>query len=187
MDEQHTFDADAAESLEEVVRYRYLSRDELVGALNPTGDEDVVDLGSGTGFYTRDVAPYVGTVRAVDLQPEMHEHFRAEGVPDNVEVVSAGIAEMPFGDSTFDAAYSTMTFHEIVSEASLAAVRRVLRPGARFVVVDWSAEGEGERGPPLTARYGPEQAAQRIEDAGFEVKNWSGRPETFLVVAAVPT
>lgn len=186
MDEHHTFDPTAAEKLEDVVRYRYLSRDELVGALAPSGDEDVVDLGSGTGFYTRDVAPYVGSVRAVDLQPDMHEHFRSEGVPDNVEVVTAGVADMPFGDSTLDAAYSTMTFHEFVSNEALAEVKRVLRPGARFVVVDWSSEGEGERGPPQEARYGPEQAAQRIEDAGFVVNHWSGRPETFLVVAAVP-
>ncbi|MFW6003336.1 MAG: class I SAM-dependent methyltransferase [Halanaeroarchaeum sp.] len=187
MDEHHTFDADSAEKLEEVVRYRYLSRDELVGALQPTGDEDVADLGSGTGFYTRDVAPYVGVVHAVDLQPEMHEHFRSRGVPDNVEVVSAGIADMPFEDSTLDAAYSTMTFHEIVSDVALAEIGRVLRPGARFVVVDWSSEGESERGPPREARYGPEQAVQRLEEAGFDVENWSGRPETFLVVAAAPS
>lgn len=186
MDEHHTFDPAAADKLEDVIRYRYLSRDELVGALDPTDDDDVIDLGSGTGFYTRDVAPYVGTLRAVDLQSDMHEHFRSVGIPENVEVVTAGVADMPFDDSSLDAAYSTMTFHEIVSDESLAEIRRVLRPGARFVVVDWSKEGEEERGPPREARYGPEEAAHRLAEAGFDVENWSGRPETFLVTATAP-
>lgn len=182
----HTFDPESAEKLEEDVRYRYLSRDELVDALEPDPDDEVVDLGSGTGFYTRDVAPYVGTVRALDLQPEMHEHFRDAGLPDNVTQVTAGVEDMPFDDSSLDAAYATMTFHEFVSDDALAEVARVLRPGARLVVVDWSAEGEGERGPPLEARYGPQEAAAELEAGGFAVERVRGRPETFFVTATLP-
>ncbi|MFB6070284.1 MAG: class I SAM-dependent methyltransferase [Halanaeroarchaeum sp.] len=182
----HTFDPEAAAKLEDVDRYRYLSRDELVGGLAVDESDAVVDLGSGTGFYTRDVAQYAGTVHAVDVQSEMHEHFRAVGRPDNVDLVTAGVADLPLADDAVDGAYSTMTFHEFVSGDSLAEVRRVLRSGARFVVVDWSATGDGERGPPLEARVGPDGAASYLDGAGFDVHRSDDRPETFYVLASAP-
>lgn len=183
----HTFDPDSAEKLEDPSRYRYLSRDELVAALDLAGDEEVADLGSGTGFYTRDVAPFAGTVRAVDVQPAMHEHLREAGVPDNVEVVTAGVADMPFGSGTFDAAYSTMTFHEFEHDAALPEIARVLRPDARFVVVDWSSSGDGERGPPIDARFSTEEAVDTLEANGYVVESAVSRPETFLIVASPPS
>lgn len=182
----HTFDPSSAEKLEETVRYRYLSRDELVGALELTGEEQAVDLGSGTGFYTREVAPFVTTVHAVDLQDEMHEHFRDAGVPDNVELVTASIDDMPLGDATHDAAYSTMTFHEFESDAALAELRRVLTPGGRLVVADWSATGEGERGPPIEGRFTAAEAESSLESAGFDVVLARERPETFFLTATSP-
>jgi len=184
--DRHVIDPSSAEKLEETVRYRYLSRDELVDALDPTPDQNVVDLGSGTGFYTRDIAPYVGTLHALDLQPEMHEHMRAAGLPDNVRQVTAGVADMPFADAALDAAYSTMTFHEFVDDDALAELQRVLRPNARLVVVDWSADGEGERGPPLDGRYGPDEAAAELESAGFTVESVRDRLETLFVTAKSP-
>lgn len=182
----HRFDPEAAEKLEDSNRYRYLSRDELVAALDLEGDEAVVDLGSGTGFYTRDVAPFAGTVRAVDVQPAMHDHFREAGVPDNVDVVTAGVSDMPFATGSLDAAFATMTFHEFEHEVALPEIARVLRSGARLVVADWSSEGRGERGPPLDARFDHREAAETLESGGFDVESSVGRPETFLVVASAP-
>jgi predicted TPR repeat methyltransferase len=73
----HTFDAGKAAKLEDAAaRYRSVSREELLWALDPTGTDAVVDLGSGTGFYTDDVAPHVDRVYAVDVQEAMHDHYR---------------------------------------------------------------------------------------------------------------
>jgi hypothetical protein len=125
----HTFDADRAEKLEDEARYRYLSREELVDAVEPDPDEVLADLGSGTGFYTDDVAPFVGAIRAVDLQRAMHDRYREKGPPENVSLVTADVADLPFADAELDGAFSTMTFHEFASETALSEVARVLRPG----------------------------------------------------------
>lgn len=193
----HTFDPESADRLEDDSRYRYCSREELVAALDLGSDRDatVADLGSGTGFYTDDVAPFAGEVRAVDVQDEMHDAYREKGVPENVDLVTADIGDLPFADDDLDAAFSTMTFHEFAGdghghgdggEAERGAeneVARVLGDGGRFVVVDWSANGEGESGPPADERYDRDEAAGLLEDAGFEVVRADERPETFLVVA----
>ncbi len=183
----HTFDPDKAAKLEDPGRYRYVSRDELVAELDLSGDETVADLGSGTGFYTDDVASFgdeMGvSVYAVDMQAEMHDHYREKGVPENVALVTAAIDDLPFEDDELDAAFSTMTFHEFAGADALAEVARVLRPGGRLVVADWSANGRGEDGPSVDERYDEEKASELLTAAGFEVEFGKERPETFVSVA----
>lgn len=68
----HTFDATDAANLEDAGRrYRSVSREELLWALALDGTETVADLGSGTGFYTDDIAARAGHVYGVDIQPEI--------------------------------------------------------------------------------------------------------------------
>ncbi|NHN61243.1 MULTISPECIES: class I SAM-dependent methyltransferase [Halorussus] len=213
----HTFDPASADRLEDESRYRYCSREELVAALDlgNARDATVADLGSGTGFYTDDVAPFAGEVRAVDVQPEMHDLYREKGVPGNVDPVTADIGDLPFADGELDAAFSTMTFHEFAGDGhgegrhgggehsesghgeyghddvgdgggesgGEVEVARVLRDGGRFVVADWTANGDGEAGPPVEERYGRDEAVALLERAGFDVVRADERPETFLVIA----
>ena len=180
----HTFDAGEAAKLEDAAaRYRSVSREELLWGLDLTGTETVVDLGSGTGFYTDDVASHADRVYAVDVQEAMHDHYREKGVPANVDLVTSGIEELPFEDGELDAAVSTMTYHEFTTASALAELARVLPSGGRLVVADWSADGSGENGPPLSERFGADEAATALEDAGFDVEFRATRPETFLVVA----
>lgn len=178
----HRFDPESAEKLEETGRFRYLSRDELVGALSPEPEAVVADVGSGTGFYTREVAPFVGEIHAIDMQSEMHDHLRAQGIPPNVSPVLAKADDLPFADEFFDGVYSTSTFHEY-DAGGVPELYRVLRGGGRLVVADWSATGSGERGPPLDARIDTSTAADSLAGTGFEIESARTRPETFIIEA----
>ncbi|GAA0681513.1 class I SAM-dependent methyltransferase [Natronoarchaeum mannanilyticum] len=180
----HTFDATRAEKLEQPERrYRFLSAEELLWAVDPSADDTVADLGSGTGFYTDEVAPHAGRVYAVDVQEEMHDHYREKGVPDNVELVTSDVSDLPFDDDALDAAFSTMTYHEFASDESLAEVRRVLRNGGRLSIVDWAASGSGDDGPPIEERFSAAEAAAALEANGFRIEHEAVRPETFVLIA----
>jgi len=180
----HTFDADRASELEAPEqRYCVLSADELHWAVDPSPDDVVVDLGSGTGFYTDDIAPDADTVYAVDLQPEMHDYYREKGVPNNVELVTAPVDDMPLDTDSTDTAFSTMTYHEFASAAAIEEIRRVLVSGGRLVIADWSADGEGERGPPIEERYALTDAVATLREHGFDTEFEAARPETFLLIA----
>ncbi|MFC4356594.1 class I SAM-dependent methyltransferase [Halobium salinum] len=179
----HTFDVDRADALEDPFRYRYCSREELLSLLAVHSDAVVADLGSGTGFYTDDVAPFVATCYAVDVQAEMHDLYREKGLPENVETVTADVADLPFDDASLDSAFSTMTFHEYATAESLSTVRGILRPGGRLVTVDWSASGDGEDGPPREERYDLGDAVSMQTDAGLAVEAAESRRETFVTVA----
>lgn len=177
----HTFDASKAAKLEDAGRYRYISREELLWALNLTGSETIADLGSGTGFYTDTIAPYVDHVYAVDIQEAMHEYYREKGIPENTELVTSDVGDLPFMSDHLDRAVSTMTYHEFAGDQALSELARVLTPGGRLVIGDWSADGTGEDGPPLEERFTTNEVTTALRDAGFEIDFQATRPETFLV------
>lgn len=182
----HTFDASRADKLEEAgKRYRFLSAEELLWALSLSPDDTVADLGSGTGFFTDDVAPYADEVYAVDVQEEMQDYYREKGIPENVNLVTSDVSDLPFDDGGVDAAFSTMTYHEFASDDALAEVHRVLRADGRLVVVDWAATGSGEHGPPLDERFTAAEAAATLRANGFRIEHEAVRPETFYLVATV--
>ncbi|MCD2203948.1 MULTISPECIES: class I SAM-dependent methyltransferase [Halobacterium] len=182
----HTFDAAKATKLEgAATRYRYLSREELLWALDPNESETVADLGSGTGFYTDTIAPHVGQVYAIDIQEAMHEYYRDKGVPENTELVTSGVDSLPFETGKIDTAVSTMTYHEFASAQARTELARVLAPGGRLVIGDWSADGAGEDGPPLEERFTAGEVTSALRDAGFEIDFQATRPETFLVVGCL--
>lgn len=180
----HTFDADRADNLEEAQRrYRVLSAEELIWALSPDGDESVVDLGSGTGFYTDDIAPVVDHVYAADIQERMHDYYREKGVPENVDLVTSGVDDLPLADDSLDAGFSTMTYHEFASDQALKEITRVLKPQGRLVIVDWAASGTGNRGPPVAERYSADETVEALREHGFTIEFEGVRSETFVVTA----
>ncbi|WP_459191021.1 class I SAM-dependent methyltransferase [Halosimplex sp. J119] len=180
----HTFDADRADKLENAQqRYQFLSAEELLWALSPEGDETVADLGSGTGFYTDDVAPAVNHVYAVDIQDAMHDYYREKGIPDNVDLLTTQVSDLPFDAGSVDAAFSTMTYHEFASDDALVELDRVLTSEGQLVIVDWSATGAGDIGPSLDDRFTVTEAADALSNAGFRIEHEAVRPETFLLVA----
>jgi ubiquinone/menaquinone biosynthesis C-methylase UbiE len=183
----HTFDPAGARGLEDESRYQYLSVDELLALFDPRADQRVVDLGSGTGFYTDAVAPYVETVYAIDAQPEMHGVYHEKGHPANVDLVTAIVSALPFKTDALDAAFSTMTYHEFASDDSLAEIARVLAPGGNLAIADWSAAGAGERGPPTAERFDAATVATHLRDHGFEIQRATDRRETLVVAARLST
>ncbi|WP_416841279.1 class I SAM-dependent methyltransferase [Haloferax sp. DFSO52] len=184
-DHDHDF-TDRADRLNDPVQYRYLSAEELREWLNPEPDWVVADLGSGTGFYTDEIAPIVDVVYAVDVYEGMHEHYRDRGVPENVELVTADVHSTPLNDDQLDGAVSLRTFHHGVSD-SLDEIARIIRPGGRLVVVDWSATGVGdrERGPAPEECFDLATVQTLLLDHGFKIQAAQERRETFVVVATL--
>ncbi|MDB2237705.1 class I SAM-dependent methyltransferase [Halorubrum ezzemoulense] len=182
----HTFDAEQASQLERPSRYRWVSAEELIGPLVEVGAAVVADLGSGTGFYTDAVAEHAETVYGVDVQSEMHEYYRDKGLPENVDLVASDVSDLPLADGELDGACSTMTYHEFASPDAIGELARVLRSDGRLVVFDWSADGDGDHGPPVDERFAARDARETLADAGFEIERAETRTETFGVVARAP-
>lgn len=179
----HTFPVEKADRLEDAEsRYSRLSGEEVIGLLRPSPVSKVLDVGSGTGFYTDVVAPQSEEVCALDVQKEMHRLYEKKGIPPNVRTVVSDASDMPFEDGTFGRALSTMTYHEL-GEGAVEEIGRVLTKPGVFAVADWSAEGEGVSGPPLDERVSLGDVTNRLREAGFVLDGASERVETFVLRA----
>jgi trans-aconitate methyltransferase len=92
--------------------------------------ERILDLGCGDGHLTQRIAATGASVLGVDASPEMVAAARNRGV-----VADVGNAEdLPYAEKTFDAVFSNAALHWVRNQDTmLAQVRRVLKPGGRFV------------------------------------------------------
>ena len=105
--------------------------------------ERVLDIGCGNGQFARKMASLGADVVAVDAAPRMIENARRRTPPDakcegrvRYEVVDASDEEamLKLGESSFDAAVSTMVLMDMASILPLARmVRRLLNPTGRIV------------------------------------------------------
>lgn len=180
------FEPDRIQKIDDAAAaFRYCSGEELRSFLDPGPDWRVADLGSGTGRYTSELAPVAGYVLAVDVRREMHRYHRQKGLPANVTPLLADFQRLPLPDDTLDGAVSMRTYHHDF-EPAMPEVARVLRPGGRLVIVDWSGTGAGERETPVEEEYLDLATVQAdLIEADFRIVRAEERRETFVVIGAL--
>ncbi|HZA89751.1 MAG TPA: class I SAM-dependent methyltransferase [Solirubrobacterales bacterium] len=118
-----------------------ITRTRLREALGPEPGERVLEIGPGTGYYTLDLAEWVGSqgeVEIFDIQQEMLGHTmeraRERGV-SNVRATLGDARSLPYEDDSFDAVVLVTVLGEIPDQdAALREINRVLKPGGRLVV-----------------------------------------------------
>ncbi|MDB6141074.1 MAG: hypothetical protein JWP80_118 [Pseudomonas sp.] len=106
----------------------------------------VVDLGAGTGKFTRLLKPLTDHLTAVEPVQAMRQEF-GKGFPDTT-IVQGTAESIPLADETADAVVCAQAFHWFANEAALVEIHRVLKPGGRLGLiwnvrdesVDWVAE-----------------------------------------------
>ena len=116
-----------------------------VAALAP---RRVLEVAAGTGVVTRHLAqrlPADVAIVATDLNPAMLAEAARMGTARPVEWTPADAMQLPFDDASFDVVvcqFGVMFFPD--RGAGFAEVRRVLRPGGRFVFNVWDRIEENE-------------------------------------------
>lgn len=108
--------------------------------------DSVLDLAGGTGDLTRRMVTTVGARGRVvlsDINASMLDEGRRRlldaGVTGNVEYVLADAEALPFPDASFDAVTMAFGLRNVThKERALASIQRVLKPGGRLVVLEFS-------------------------------------------------
>ncbi len=108
--------------------------------------QSVLDLAGGTGDLTAKFSRLVGEngrVVLADINDSMlkmgREKLRNTGVVGNVEYVQANAEALPFPDNTFDCITISFGLRNVTDkEKALRSMFRVLKPGGRLLVLEFS-------------------------------------------------
>jgi ubiquinone/menaquinone biosynthesis C-methylase UbiE len=142
---------------------------------------DVIDLCSGDGWFTLQLAKIAKSVVAIDIDGKLLEaakiRLSERGLAAHVRYVEAdayNIAKVIGGP--VDHVFLANVFHGVPDRGRMSrAVHDVLRPGGLFAVVNWHARPREEttilgepRGPPTELRMTPAATIAAVEQGGLQ-------------------
>ncbi|MDY0882409.1 class I SAM-dependent methyltransferase [Dongia soli] len=113
---------------------------QMAGMVMGIGHARVLDLGSGGGHVSFQVAPHVREVVAYDLSQDMLDAVAATATErglENIKTERGAAEKLPFEDGSFGfvmSRFSAHHWHDL--DAALREARRVVRPCGRAVFAD---------------------------------------------------
>jgi demethylmenaquinone methyltransferase/2-methoxy-6-polyprenyl-1,4-benzoquinol methylase len=132
---------------------------EMVRWLNPRRGQRLIDVAGGTGDVARRALPGLapaagGGVVVCDANPRMLEIGRARALDDGIlwgiDWLCGDAEALPFADRSFDLYTIAFGLRNVTRiERALAEARRVLKPGGRFLCLEFTPAVA----PPLQPLY----------------------------------
>ena len=170
---------------------------QAVEALELSTDDTYLEIGQGGGLLLQRVLHTVKSAASIDHSADMvalAKHNNRDAVDaGRLEVVQGDARELPWPDQTFTCGACIAAFLFFDDPvAVLREIRRVLKPGGRFLIVTPAKKKSpllpklvGAKGEAVRL-YTPEQMTTLVEQAGFglhTVNIVSGRLHCLLVKA----
>lgn len=145
----------------------------VVASLRLTGNERVLEIGPGPGYFSTELARRLplGRLDLFDLQPQMLDKARRtladidSGCRVGFHSGDAGDG-LPFPDESFDVAFLAAVLGEVPDQdACIRALERVLNPGALLVFVEAFPDPD---------RQSVAALRELVEPRGFVLQCWEG-------------
>lgn len=119
-------------------------RKKAIALLAEKPPKHLLDIATGTGdFAISALTLNPDKITGVDISEGMlsvgRDKIRQKGLSNKIELVYGDSENLPFGDNTFDAAivaFGVRNFENL--DKGLKEIYRVLSPGSRFVVLEFS-------------------------------------------------
>jgi SAM-dependent methyltransferase len=130
--ERETWNRSAACYIDNTAKLTTHAVNLLLEAARLTSESRALEVGCGPGHITRMMADSGAKVTGVDLAPRMVEV--ASQLYPSIEFKEANAEKLPFDADTFDVVLINFSIHHFARpEKACAEIRRVLKPGGRFV------------------------------------------------------
>lgn len=109
-----------------------------VALCGDVGGMRLLDVGCGSGYFSREMARRGARVTGIDLSPRMIKHARQQetDAPLGIDYVVADAADLAdrFGSAAFDMVTSCVALQDMLEVAKVfGGIHTVLRPGGRCV------------------------------------------------------
>ena len=116
----------------------------LIGLADLSGNEEVLDVGCGTGIFVSllaETSREIG-VCGIDIGPRMIRisKKRARKNSHNISYTVGSAIKLPYAKSKFDAIFTCLLFHLLDSsekELALMEIYRVLKPAGKYIAAEF--------------------------------------------------
>jgi arsenite methyltransferase len=166
---------DYLRALDDPARAAWQQPDQVVAMLDLKAEDEVADIGAGSGYFTLRLAKEVGPtgkVYAVDTEQKMLDLIerRAEQEKlENIQTILAAPDDPHLGSASVDLIFICNTLHHIEKRPSYyKLLLRALRPGGQLVIVDFHKR-DLPVGPPVEMKIDKRACIKEIEAAGFRL------------------
>jgi SAM-dependent methyltransferase len=149
---------------------------------------EVIDLCSGDGWFTLQIAKIARHVAAIDIDPTLlevaRERLKEAGVTNCRFIAGDAYDIRQLWPELVDLVFMANAFHGVPDPARLAtAVKAALKPSGRFAIVNWHARPREEttvlgepRGPNTKLRLKPQKTIEAVKIDGLN----------FLMLVEIP-
>ena len=140
-DEWTKFDSFNDEEIEEIGKEYF----DIVDSKMLNKSMTALDVGCGTGRWSRYVIPRAGFVEAIDPSHAVIAAQSLIGQFDNVRITQAEVSHIPFPDESFDFVFSLGVLHHIpdTSQAMKDAVSKLKKGGYFLVYLYYAFDDRG--------------------------------------------
>jgi SAM-dependent methyltransferase len=152
----------------------------VLAAVGLKAGMDVIDLCSGDGWFTLQIAKVARHVTAIDIDRSLLAIARkrlSESAVMNCDFVAGDAYHVStLARRPVDFVFMANAFHGVPDRPRLArAVRQALKPGGLFAIVNWHQRPREEtvilgepRGPRTELRLSPDQTIKDVEAGGLK-------------------
>jgi len=189
----HEWTEEHLRHLEHPDREQWMPRAPVLEAVDARPGDKVADVGAGLGWLTFPLAMAVGAsgrVLAIDPSPDAVRALRERSQADHlaqVEVIQARAESTHLPADYVDRVVWHTMYHDVEGrQSAIDEMFRIMKSGARWVVVDW-VKDESVNGPPIAIRMHPEEVAGEITAHGFiQVGSFTPGPVTWGLIFEKP-
>jgi ubiquinone/menaquinone biosynthesis C-methylase UbiE len=140
---------------------------------------NVIDLCSGDGWFTLQIAKVARHVSALDIDPKLLEvakHRLIESGVENCKFIAGDAYDIAKLTGPADFVFMANAFHGVPDRVRLGkAVGAALKPGGQFAIVNWHKRPRDEtpilgepRGPKTELRMSPDETIKFVEAGGLK-------------------
>jgi arsenite methyltransferase len=163
-----------ARTFESPERAKWQKPEQVVSALELKSGQTVVDIGAGTGYFTRRFAVAVapsGKAIGLDIEPGMIDYMKADAKKLKLSDYDARLSkpdDPELAPLSVDVVFFCDVLHHVNNPvAYLAKVKPSLKPGGRLVVIDFKKTSP--IGPPVAMRIPHDGMIELAKKAGYVV------------------
>lgn len=163
---------DLVANFESAERETWQKPDAVVASLGDLQGKTVMDIGSGTGYFSFRLARAGANVICADVDDRFLDYIQERIKKDNLPAGQMQVRKVPYESSTLkpaevDIALIVDTYHHIENRIDyFTEVRRGLKTGGKLVVVDFK-KMDAPVGPPVDIKMSEDQIVAELVRAGF--------------------